>query len=549
MIVRIQFAEYLQIGNTPIVGGEANKKSTWPVRFFNTAPADNGDYSDGANNNGALPTENRHIWYMTGAQKIFKPGTGEMGSYEYTDGQDFADGSKAKKTLEESPVVLVQYYLDHKAQLDGWYPEGLWALDTDGYAYWTRALQPGEATNLLLDNVVLDENVAPDDNYYYAIDVRLEASNLTESYLLYSEGKDATANGEKIIKDAVDAATPKPVVETFEVSLSGALTRSAESFDFEVTLPQSAAKQVITLTGIVTGTNLPTKVGLTTWSRAAGRNNWLQTAGNSPTVRVVIPSNDLGSIVVKAQAKDDPSKTITITIHVVDGWLMEQNNDGINAEVVNAQNYILPTEKTGDSAEWMAIARHTTVTGAEYYLIVRRGVVGTSKFDDDSNNYTDSDLKTAMDDWWEGFSGPLKDDYAVAHNALERLGTNWKHVEPFAGFSAPDTGSGFKGAFPLSVDEAAEYMSTVWNNNELVYKYENLLDKYNTSNAWTNGVALTAYTNLVALADGYPSSWLRSPSLTVNFASFLSGGRVSEEAVNRSYSVRPALWVSADIFA
>ncbi|MDR2647482.1 MAG: hypothetical protein LBB67_05105, partial [Oscillospiraceae bacterium] len=156
MIVRVQFAEYLQIGNTPIVGEKANDKSTWDVRLFNTAPADDGEYLNGANDDGAMPTENRHIWYMTGAQKIFKPGTGEMGSYEYQLNQEFDDGSKAKLTLGESPVVLVQYYIDHKVQLDQAFPEGLWALDTDGYAYWTRALQPGEATNLLLDNVVLD---------------------------------------------------------------------------------------------------------------------------------------------------------------------------------------------------------------------------------------------------------------------------------------------------------------------------------------------------------------------------------------------------------
>jgi hypothetical protein len=432
MIVRVQFAEYLQIGNTPIVGGDANNKLTWVPRLFNTAPADDGEYLNGANDDGSLPTENRHIWYMTGAQKIFKPGTGEMGSYEYTDGQDFADGSKAKRTLGESPVVLVQYYIDHKDELDARYPAGLWALDTDGYAYWTQALLPGEATNLLLDNVVLDENVAPDDNYYYAIDVRLEASNLTESYLLYSGEKKATANGEKIIKDAVDAAKPKPVVKVAD--------------------------------------------------------------------------------------------------HV---------------EIVDARDYIIGTDKTGDDGEWMAIARHTTVAGAEYYLIVRRESVEHFQFDDASNDYTDSTLKTVMDDWWSDLSGPLKETYAVAHNALSTLGTDYRHVEPFDGFSSPAS-TGFNGIFPLSADEVAEYMSACW------YDESGSTIVYNTSDGAEGGIPLTAYTNWETLADGrYTGSWLRTRTadFAVQASCLSNDGLVEYRHVGESFGVRPALWVSADIFA
>ncbi|MDR2646758.1 MAG: DUF6273 domain-containing protein, partial [Oscillospiraceae bacterium] len=356
--------------------------------------------------------------------------------------QEFDDGSHAKETLPESPVVLVQYYLDHKDELDEAFPEGLWVLDTDGYAYWTQALLPGEATNLLLDNVVLDENVAPDDNYYYAIDVRLEASNLTESYLLYSGDKDATANGEKIIKDAVDAATPKPVVKVAD-----------------------------------------------------------------------------------------------------------------HGEIVDARDYILPTEKTGDSAEWMAIARQV-LNGEEYYLIVRRESVEHSQFDyalDASNDYTDSILKTAMDDWWEDFSGPLKETYAVAHNALSTLGTGSRYFPPYTGFSSPSTSGTSDGVFPLSANEAAKYMSVCWYDES----GSNII--YNTSDGAEGGVPLTAYTNWETLTDKESrDSWLRSPEADSSahgtdnheFVAVLSDfGSVECRHVGESFAVRPALWVSADIFA
>ncbi|MDR2647964.1 MAG: hypothetical protein LBB67_07590, partial [Oscillospiraceae bacterium] len=288
-----------------------------------------------------------------------------------------------------------------------------------------------EATNLLLDNVVLDELVAPDDNYYYAIDVRLEASNLTESYLLYSGEKKATLEGEKIIKDAVDAAKPKPVVKVAD--------------------------------------------------------------------------------------------------HV---------------EIVDARDYIIGTDKTGDDAEWMAIARQV-LNGEEYYLIVRREVVGNFAFDDDTNNYTESTLKTEMDAWWVGFSGALK-TYTVAHNALERLGTDFRHVEPYTGLSAPDADSGFKGAFPLSVDEAAEYMSRAYHDDTGPFQY-------NTSDGTTSGSPLTAYTNWETLTDEESrGSWLRSPSLFSSVqtsALYVSAFIDAQYIDNDSFGARPALWVRADIFA
>ena len=191
MIVRVQFAEYLQIGNTPVTGLNPDDKTTWVIREFYTAPAADG----------SLPSQNRHIWYMTGNKKVFKPGTGEMGSYQFTAGQTFPDGSVAKETLGKTPVMLMADYLANKAAVDAAYPDGVWVLDTDGWCYWTKALKPGEATSLLLDNVIPDPDDKPDDNYYYAIDVRLQASNLTEAYLLEY---DITEGGKLIIDGIVN---------------------------------------------------------------------------------------------------------------------------------------------------------------------------------------------------------------------------------------------------------------------------------------------------------------------------------------------------------
>ena len=83
-------------------------------------------------------------------------------------------------------------YLANKATLDSSYPDGFWILDDsdtgNGWCYWSKLLPKDEATNLLLDNVTLNSDMTPDDNWAYNIDVRLQAANKTEAYKLGSVG-------------------------------------------------------------------------------------------------------------------------------------------------------------------------------------------------------------------------------------------------------------------------------------------------------------------------------------------------------------------------
>jgi hypothetical protein len=58
---------------------------------------------------------------------------------------------------------------------------GRWVLDADGWAYWSQALKPDTATNLLLDGVTLrDDTSTPPDTWYYVVDARLQAVSLNE---------------------------------------------------------------------------------------------------------------------------------------------------------------------------------------------------------------------------------------------------------------------------------------------------------------------------------------------------------------------------------
>ena len=187
LIVRVKFNEYFQIGNVPIVGGNANDKDTWETHMFPTGaregsiPAVAGELDD----NCKLDSHEYFSWLISGATKIYKPGTGEMGNYDYTDGETFPDGTIAKPTLPEMAPITMAEYIANKPTYDA-ETDGRWILDTDGWCYWSKLLVKDTATNLLLDNVVKTKD--PDDNYLYNIDVILQASNVTEAYLLIGKG-------------------------------------------------------------------------------------------------------------------------------------------------------------------------------------------------------------------------------------------------------------------------------------------------------------------------------------------------------------------------
>lgn len=67
----------------------------------------------------------------------------------------------AKKTLTAT-VITMEEWLAQGA------PAGpYWVYDTDGWAYWAEAIQPGESTGLLLDGIQLTGS--PGDKWYYAI--------------------------------------------------------------------------------------------------------------------------------------------------------------------------------------------------------------------------------------------------------------------------------------------------------------------------------------------------------------------------------------------
>lgn len=237
MIVRVQFAEYLQIGNKPITPNIINPSEpckvtdplTWPIRTFDNPPGPGGVMPPDAPVNDFY----HHIWYMTGkggTDKIYKPGTGEMGYFDFSIDKIFEDGTKADYTLPANEIMMLADYLAVRDDPLFDDSKGRWVLDTDGWCYWTKLLEPGKATNLLLEKVIVNSNFKPDDNYHYAIDVRLQSTNVTEAHMfdkviISTDGKklieiitEGTGGGDPgggtLPEDAIGVGLDKTLVST-----------------------------------------------------------------------------------------------------------------------------------------------------------------------------------------------------------------------------------------------------------------------------------------------------------------------------------------------
>ncbi|MCL2488455.1 MAG: hypothetical protein FWE80_07210, partial [Oscillospiraceae bacterium] len=204
LFVRVQFAEFMQIGNDAMTNtGVKGDPETWPVHLHGpNAPDEDGVVSEWDLLNDRFKTCDYYEWYLTGGRKVYLPGTSEIADKTYEDslvGTPGPNGQDYAETMPATPVVLMSDVLaiiandgvpGNADEITIWnaFKAGCWVLDdtqdmskpweADGWAYWSQPLAPGTATNLLLDNVLPVKT--PDDNMFYGIDVRLQATNYTE---------------------------------------------------------------------------------------------------------------------------------------------------------------------------------------------------------------------------------------------------------------------------------------------------------------------------------------------------------------------------------
>jgi len=226
---------------------------------------------------------------------------------------------------------------------------------------------------------------------------------------------------------------------------------------------------------------------------------------------------------------------------------------------------ILTPDKTGDSADWIEIAKN-----GDYSLIIRKDFINTynnaSRYGDPAWQYTyfgpntkynGSEVQNKINSWFAGTAAAAADNlsanarmrnYTVKNTALNEIGSGTIPAGINDGFSKPvnePDRAGLNVAFALSYGEAANFISQSysWDGGQ---------------SAASNGIAKSNFAKLriPSGSKAYDSFWLRSPgNQTVSpfTASELdSTGRVFQKYIDGfggEYGlVYPAVWVQTTIF-
>ena len=131
----------------------------------------------------------------TNQQKVTSNAVYDADDNTVDEGDGSAEGVN-HKTIEEThtakPTQTGTVITMAKWKEDGSQPGKYWVYDTDGWAYWAEAIQPGEATGLLLNKISLKKGMA--DDWYYGINAVAQFATIddlgddTEDTGFYEDG-------------------------------------------------------------------------------------------------------------------------------------------------------------------------------------------------------------------------------------------------------------------------------------------------------------------------------------------------------------------------
>ncbi len=252
-------------------------------------------------------------------------------------------------------------------------PGAYWVWDEDGWAYWAQAIQPGEATGLLLDGIEL--NSAVSDSWYYGINVVgqfVTADDLGQKdgtgFYDTQAGTAPTENAEKLLaKIGVQLAPKADKVEVTTQSDKAYKENGNVQFNAKVKLgEQDTADQTVT------------------WS-VSGNNS------NSTTI------NGSGVLTVGA---DETATNLTVTATHV---------DFVDGDIVGSA--IIAVRPAVDFAATITPGSTDTVTidGIEFYVLAKedgeamllsKSLLESRIFDADSPRWKGSDMETYLNGEW-----------------------------------------------------------------------------------------------------------------------------------------------------
>ena len=485
---------------------KADINGTWEVKGADGAPY--GDYKEYALNDTLAGTELRDI-------DIDEDDEGDA-SVKDVDHSETAATHTAQSTLNATVISMEQWKNEKNSQ-----PGPYWVWDTDGWAYWAQAIQPGTATGLLLDGITMKTVLS--DSWYYVINVEGQFATGDDLGWQDATGKRTGfygANGNDITEDAenllaVIKATPKPRANAVEITAQGDTTY----------LPGTQKTMIFKAVVKLDGADAADQT--VTWS----------IVGNTDAGTTITAGAD-GTATLTISAKET-SELISITARHTDyngvkyeGTALVKGDFTAIKENVNSITPGSTTTVTIDGITWYVLAKDTVNDRA---LLLSQKILEERLFylngATNNNNWKNSTLRTYLNGAW------LNAHTTVKANAVEVTLYSQNQINNAALDTTQDK------VFLLS---QADVFGTWWSNS-------------NTDQAVTdtrlytyNGAPLALKDNnaLKVALNGSSADWwwLRSPrGSAYSVANVDSNGSLGSSNCNNSAGgVRPAFWYNLD---
>lgn len=328
VFARIRLREYLETGKEagmgtgnaiPAVTGTAfDDTSTWPVhdaynaneifhKYFSWTEGGSTTYmptfnldttSLDSDINGTLAGGISGIPY--GDYIDYSKNPTAEGTEYYADHVTIAKQTHTADTTQDAVVMTMNAWKN-----SGYKKGPYWVYDTDGWAYWADAIEPGTATGCLLNEVKYIGGITFD--YYYAIDVEgqfvsadewgIEADG-SDAYFAMKDGQKESASKDALILLEIAAGTQKKLTITEASGEVLADPGDSLTFDMEVTLGK-----------------IPMEHGTVTWQVSG--NTVSDTQINSDG-KLTIGANEIASILTITARTKSGGETVegTYTLHL-----------------------------------------------------------------------------------------------------------------------------------------------------------------------------------------------------------------------------------------
>ena len=390
-------------------GGSTTYMPTFNKDNTSLAADINGTYEGREN------TVNHYDDYVDYSTEDYKT-TGKTAAATYapeTDGGESVtveETHAAKETLTAEVITMAAYNeksAEEKAEFIGW------VYDSDGWAYWSQAVEPGTATGLLLDKV---ENATkngvqliPPKKSFYAINVIGEF--ITADDIGSAEKGDGFySNGSALPSSEALALLRSIGVETGKVTLSKVTTSgSTEALE-------DIKDQVLTMLDGAAGTSFTARAAISTPVDGA---TWNWTSSDSSIVTVTEDESDSSRATVAVVSGNKQLGSITITANYI-------TSDGA---VFATASFVANVPKT------VKVGQTVTLDRVSYTVMAVKTVTGRSVSETEATQHSaalllrDSqwtDRKFGSSNSWENsvVRDLLKSKYAAdypeaAKNALE----------------------------------------------------------------------------------------------------------------------------------